>query len=254
MHFWNTPDHTEFATDIKEVFPNKSVTLLHSRDRLMPIYAQGLHDAIAERCEALGVRLILGERVLKWPENPQVVDGKTKVVKTSKGTEIAGDLVLVCTGTKPTVKFMKKIDDGTIASNGCVRVKDTLQIRTESETRTGSFDHMFAVGDCADTTAIRAGHMAFAMGGLAGRNVLRLIDAREKNETPELEIYDPAEPLIKVSLGLVSQSPLITGFSADMSETRLRRRPQGSGQQRRWRGRYPRPRHVGPSRGSGPGR
>jgi NADH dehydrogenase FAD-containing subunit len=182
----------------------------------MPIYSQGLHDAIVERCEALGVRLILGERVLEWPENPGVLDGKTKVVKTSKGTEITGDLVLVCTGTKPTVKFMKQVDPNTIASNGCIRVKDTLQIRTEggSDNDGSKFDNLFAIGDCADTTAIRAGHMAFAMGGVASRNILRLIDAHEKNETPDLESYDPSEPIIKVTLGLVSREIMLLDWTA----------------------------------------
>jgi NADH dehydrogenase FAD-containing subunit len=192
----------EFATDIKDTNPDKNVTLLHSRDRLMPIYDKGLHDAILARCEALGLRVVLGERVLEWPENPGVGDGTRKVIKTSKGTELTGDLVLVCTGTKPTVSFMESIDKDTIAANGCIRVKDTMQIHTETGDNT--YDHMFAVGDCADTTAIRAGHMSFAMGALSSRNILRLIEAREKDANAEvdLELYVPDAPRIKVTLGI----------------------------------------------------
>lgn len=37
-------DAAEFASDLKYVYPNKHVTLLHSRQRLMPIYPQEMHD------------------------------------------------------------------------------------------------------------------------------------------------------------------------------------------------------------------
>ncbi len=37
--------HLEFATDLKEVYPEKSITLLHSRTRLMPIYPIAVHIA-----------------------------------------------------------------------------------------------------------------------------------------------------------------------------------------------------------------
>jgi hypothetical protein len=33
------------ATDIKEVFPDRQVTLLHSRAQLLPAFSKDLHDA-----------------------------------------------------------------------------------------------------------------------------------------------------------------------------------------------------------------
>lgn len=35
----------EYATDIADAYPEKSVTLLHSRDKLLPQYPQALHDS-----------------------------------------------------------------------------------------------------------------------------------------------------------------------------------------------------------------
>jgi hypothetical protein len=35
----------EFATDLKDVYPNKEVTLLHSRMRFMPHYPVAMHTA-----------------------------------------------------------------------------------------------------------------------------------------------------------------------------------------------------------------
>ena len=35
---------TEYAADIAEVYPNKTVTLLHSRHRLLPRFDEPMHD------------------------------------------------------------------------------------------------------------------------------------------------------------------------------------------------------------------
>ncbi|CAK9782311.1 FAD/NAD(P)-binding domain-containing protein [Cutaneotrichosporon oleaginosum] len=188
----------QFATDIKDVHPSKEVTLLHSRPRLMPIYSEGLHDEVVRRCGELGVNLVLGERVMSWPTNPGVLDGTPKTVTTDKGTSLSADLVLVCTGTKPHSGFMRALDADAVAPNGCIRVKDTLQVASDD----GRWDTFFAIGDCADTTAIRAGHMSFAMGSVAARNIVRLIAAKGKEATAELEKYVPEEAKIKVTLGL----------------------------------------------------
>lgn len=192
----------EFATDIKDFCPEKEVTLLHSRERLMPIYNQGLHDEIIKRCGELGIKVVLGERVMEWPENPNVVDGTPKTVTTNKGTKLSADLVLVCTGTKPHSGFMATIDKDTIAPNGCIRVKPTLQVTSTADD--SKFDNFFAIGDCADTDAIRAGHIALAMGNVAARNIVRLIEAAESGKKADLELYVPDAPKIKVTLGRVS--------------------------------------------------
>ncbi|GMK59491.1 hypothetical protein CspeluHIS016_0800970 [Cutaneotrichosporon spelunceum] len=182
----------QFATDIKDVHPSKDVTLLHSRTRLMPLYSEGLHDEIVRRCAALGIKVVLGERVMEWPDNPGVVD-TPKTITTDKGRHLTADLVLVCTGTRPHTSLMAQLDGSTIATNGCIRVKDSLQVDGEG------LGHIFAIGDCAetDTPAIRAGHMSFAMGSVAARNIVRRV-----LEMEEMERYVPEAGKIKVTLGI----------------------------------------------------
>jgi NADH dehydrogenase FAD-containing subunit len=66
-----------------------------------------------------------------------------------------------------------------------------------------SFPHIFVVGDCADAFgALNAGHTAWAQGGLAAQNILRLIKNSE-GANEKLEHYQAPMPAIKVSLGLV---------------------------------------------------
>ena len=76
-------------------------------------------------------------------------------------------------------------------SSSSTRPKDNLDL-----------SHIFAVGDCADTGAIQAGHTAYYMGEVAARNIIRLIDQEEGRETEELESYKYGAPAIKVTLGL----------------------------------------------------
>ena len=73
-------------------------------------------------------------------------------------------------------------------------------------------DHIFAIGDCAETTAIQAGHTAYWMGEVAARNILRLIRRDEGGPTEEMEVYKPGVPAIKVTLGLVSPSPQLARY------------------------------------------
>ena len=101
----------EMAGDIKCVYPHKKVTLLHSRTRVMPIYPIEMHvggeslsrsglisqsypRVVLEGLQKLGVEVVLGERVVSWPENPEKLDGKTKLVHTDKGREFRADIVV----------------------------------------------------------------------------------------------------------------------------------------------------------------
>ena len=44
--------------------------------------------------QSLGVEVVLGERVMVWPEDPEHLNGKTKTLVTDKGREFHADLVV----------------------------------------------------------------------------------------------------------------------------------------------------------------
>lgn len=52
----------EMATDIAELYPSKSATLIHSRQNLMPRFHPNLHTLIMKRFEELGITSVLGSR------------------------------------------------------------------------------------------------------------------------------------------------------------------------------------------------
>lgn len=73
--------------------------------------------------------------------------------------------------------------------------------------------HIFAIGDCAETGAIQAGHTAYWQAEVAARNLCRLIERQEGRGKETLESYKPGLPCIKLTLGLVSDlSPTLFNF------------------------------------------
>ncbi|KAJ7932884.1 hypothetical protein B0H13DRAFT_2178780 [Mycena leptocephala] len=205
----------QFASDIASVHPTKSVTLLHSRARLLPRFdvLQALH--------ALNVHVVLGERVDLASLSslaPSSSDAEARAddtttagqrsVRTTTGRQIDADLVLLCTGQTPNTALLRALDPRVVdPASGLARVGRGMQLaiplssprgfsspafdvrgapnvegataarrRGSEEPTPTPYPHIFAIGDAADAFgALPAGHNAWAQGEVAGRNVLRLI-------------------------------------------------------------------------------
>jgi NADH dehydrogenase FAD-containing subunit len=263
---------SEFSSDIKDLWPDKMVTLIHSRTRMLPRYPPAMHDAVIAGLERVGVQVILGERVVAWSDPSDAQTG-LETVTTEKGRRVSAEIVLACTGPRPHSELMRALEPRAIAPNGRIRVKETMQVdvpeRDEDEelqsapattevngvakgvselTLNGStqaqatshgcsttldLDHMFVIGDSADTTAIMAGHTAYWQGEVAARNIQHLIESEsgppELDESEEpidddsesgdviLEPYTPGPPAIKVTLG-ITRHVIASGDSVTVGE------------------------------------
>lgn len=80
------------ATDLKELYPDKSVTVVHSRRNLMNKFNSGLHDIIMARFVELGVKTKLGSRV-KVPSEALPANGPFNV-GLEDGSTVPADLVV----------------------------------------------------------------------------------------------------------------------------------------------------------------
>lgn len=137
------------ATDIKELYPEKSVTLVHSRMKMMTAFHPDLSDLVAKRCEELGVELVLGQRV-KLPVEGFPTDGQEFEVELGDGRKLAADFAIVCTGQVPQSDILSTVAPGVINEKGFVKVRRTLQVDDVA------LPHVFALGDVADTGAHKA--------------------------------------------------------------------------------------------------
>ncbi|KAM5545753.1 hypothetical protein V8D89_000791 [Ganoderma adspersum] len=122
----------QFASDIAEIHPAASVTLLHSRTRLLPRFDEGMHSEILSSLSTLNICTILGDRLdLSSLKSKDVRDGE-RVVRTQSGREIRAELVLLCTGQTPNTALLHETFPDSVISDGpdkgMARVRRTLQI------------------------------------------------------------------------------------------------------------------------------
>lgn len=140
----------QYATDIASVHPEKQVTLLHSRHRLLPRFDQSMHSesksihshyqsqtyisslVVIQVMEDINVNVILGERLdlsSTTQDPPKRNELGQRVVKTVTGREVSADLILLCTGQKPNVELLSSLDPCSISPDtGMARVLRTMQL------------------------------------------------------------------------------------------------------------------------------
>jgi NADH dehydrogenase FAD-containing subunit len=76
----------ELAADIKSFYPEKDVTIVHSRERLLSRFRPRLHDYVYKKLQDMGINIILKER-------PQITKGKN-VLRFSNGETEGYDLIV----------------------------------------------------------------------------------------------------------------------------------------------------------------
>ncbi|TIC89998.1 Apoptosis-inducing factor-like protein A [Colletotrichum higginsianum] len=181
----------QMATDLKELYPAKEVTLVHSREHLMPLYHTKMDEIIKSRFSELGVKLITGTRAVLPP------DGTQGALKLTDGREIVADLVIPATGQTPNNGFVKTLEPSTDdpllnPSNGFIKVRPTLQFKDPA------YSNLFAAGDIADSGAHKAARPGAAQAQVVAKNIVAMVEGREPTE--KLLVTPPG---IHLSLGLI---------------------------------------------------
>ena len=151
------PVGIESSAEIKVKFPEKDVTLVHSGDSLgYASLSSGFNGRLKTKLEALGVKIVLGEKVQNL-ENASTAKSFT----TDKGTVLDADHVIVATGTgKPHSSFM---EPSFVNDKGEIKVLPTFQLDEQHS-------NVFALGDVAASgdpkLALKAGDRKFVIARL----------------------------------------------------------------------------------------
>ncbi|GIK04994.1 hypothetical protein Aspvir_009093 [Aspergillus viridinutans] len=192
---------TEMATEIKLLYPQLHVTLIHSRDRLLS--AEPLPDDFKDRVGAViretGVELILGQRVV----GTAAVEGKTGRVWSltlADGRVIkAGHVLSAVSRCTPTSSYLpsQALDD-----EGHVKIQPLLQFPS---TIPNASQH-FAVGDLAAWSGIKRCGAAMHMGHYAGYNIHQLMLAECIASKPVFQELQEIPPMIGLCLGRTAVS------------------------------------------------
>ncbi|GJN81606.1 hypothetical protein PLIIFM63780_005141 [Purpureocillium lilacinum] len=177
----------EIATDAKHLYPKKHVILVHSRDAVMHRFGKGLQKSALEGLQTLGVEVILNERVNDGGrENGAIV--------LRSGRKVSCDLVIDCTGQKPSSQVIESLVPTAISPSGHIKVKETLQIDA------AHVPNVYACGDVADThTPNPNARSAMRQATVVAENVLLVTQGKEpKHKYTNLW----ADGVIKLTLGL----------------------------------------------------
>ncbi|KAK4152215.1 apoptosis-inducing factor A [Chaetomidium leptoderma] len=192
----------QMACDLKELYPSKTITLVHSREQLMPVYHEALSNLIKARFTELGVQLVTGSRAVVPPNGggfPNHTGQQPFNVQLQDGRALPADFAILATGQIPNNQFLSGLreEEGEEESllinprNGFVRVRPTLQFLDSR------YPHLFAVGDIADTGAHKAAKPGMVQAAVAARNIAALLGGREPEERLSV-----APAAIHLTLGL----------------------------------------------------
>ncbi|KAK3388018.1 hypothetical protein B0H63DRAFT_413341 [Podospora didyma] len=177
----------ELATDAKNLYPEKSVTLVHSRQAVMHRFGPGLQTGAMESLKRLGVEVMLGEKVAA-----DSVDGE--FVTLSSGRKIACDCFMNCTGQQPASGLIADLAPKSISESGHIKVKSTLQIDDDS------LPNVYVCGDVADThDANPNSRIAARQAEIAADNIVLAARGKEPKYNYTTQWGDG---VIKLTLGL----------------------------------------------------
>ncbi|KAJ7161388.1 FAD/NAD(P)-binding domain-containing protein [Mycena crocata] len=125
----------EYAGEIKDVWPDKEVTIVHGEDAIMnSTYPANFRKGLEKGLHARGINVILEDFV---DEIPPVGPA---TVKTRKGNVIDADLVIPTRGPRPRTEFIA-------ASLGADSLDEKKQIKVEPTLQLPGHPSIFALGD-----------------------------------------------------------------------------------------------------------
>ncbi|RDW70683.1 NAD(P)/FAD-dependent oxidoreductase [Aspergillus mulundensis] len=186
----------QMATDLKELYPEKEITVVQSRPKLMPQYHVGLHELIMKRFDELGIKFVTGSRV-KVPQSgfPSTTPFE---VQLTDGTTLPSkyDFVILATGQTPNTDLLSDLPssspEGLLSqSNGFIRIRPTMQFADEK------YPHLYAVGDIADTGLRKAARPGATQAATVVKNIMAMIEGKKP-----VEEYPRSPAGIHLTLGL----------------------------------------------------
>ncbi|KXN65832.1 FAD/NAD(P)-binding domain-containing protein, partial [Conidiobolus coronatus NRRL 28638] len=176
----------ELSADIKSHFPEKQVTLIHSRK--LPIvgpYTEEFKSRVSDELKEIGVELLFENRVLSQSE--RIENGKTVFdIKTNQGVELTADLILNCVGAGAPVTDILDLESTEeyplLDDKKLVKILPTIQLKNPK------YSHIFAIGDINDWQEVKLAGASMYQAHFTAKNIKAILDTKD-GELPKLENY-----------------------------------------------------------------
>ncbi|KAH8430841.1 NAD(P)/FAD-dependent oxidoreductase [Aspergillus melleus] len=196
------PAGIELAGDAKSRYPEKNVTLVHSRKSLLnDNFGPTLAKRAFEELVNVGVSVKLGERA-----NVDSIE-ETGTVRLHSGETIPCDYLAKCIGQRPNSSLIQALSPKSVSASGHIRVRPTLQLADST------LDRIYAAGDVIELNSIRNARSAFEQAQYVANNIVASIRSKKQAEYH----YRWWEGATKLTLGLTKTVAYMSDGSAEIS-------------------------------------
>ncbi|KAF8316103.1 FAD/NAD(P)-binding domain-containing protein [Clavulina sp. PMI_390] len=188
----------ELSGEIKQAFPNKSVTVIHAAKKLLnPTYTDKTRDRGLATLQAAGVRVVLDDRLDGVPVEGIIAETAAGVsLRTEKGVMLEADLFIPTFGPRPNTWFLKSFASGAALSpTGRVNVTPTLNVQLSSST---ILPDVWAMGDIVEWDEQHSFVKAMAHLPIIKKNLLATLAGDEGGKLAE---YQKPKELLLVTVG-----------------------------------------------------
>ncbi|AGL16457.1 NAD(P)/FAD-dependent oxidoreductase [Actinoplanes sp. N902-109] len=172
------PVGIELAGEIKEVWPDKEVTVVDRGDQLLPGFLPEVRDSLLHQLTGRGVRLLLGTGLTALPPVPPGEAARFEVT-TADGETIGADIWFRAFGVRINTGCLADGRLTTLTGQTTIPVTDHLTVR--------GHDHVYAIGDIADLPDPKMASYAMEHAMIVAAN----IKAQLAGERPEA-VYTPS--------------------------------------------------------------
>ncbi|XP_057291756.1 ferroptosis suppressor protein 1-like [Hydractinia symbiolongicarpus] len=178
----------ETVAEIKTVYPDKEVTLIHATDHLVTDKLtersqQKLQDIMKNEFKA---NLLLGEKVENLNDLSETGPG---TVVTNKGTSIEADVLFKFVGLKVNNDAYKDSLSSAVDEKGALKVDNCLRVE--------GFKNIYAIGDCTNIDEPKLAMYAIKQGETMATSILNM----DKGKPEATYKPDSAPILTAFSLG-----------------------------------------------------
>ncbi|MFF3174344.1 NAD(P)/FAD-dependent oxidoreductase [Streptomyces sp. NPDC057900] len=182
------PVGLELAAEIREVWPDKQVTITDPSDELLPGLRTDVAEDLRAQLEALNIGLRLGIALTTPPGTEPGVAGAFTVT-TSGGEKITADIWFRAHGTRTNSDYLADGRLTTRTPRGQVPVTEFLNVE--------GHENIYAVGDITDVPEAKMAGYAMRHAEVVAKN----ITARLKGEQPTTTYRPLPFPVILIPLG-----------------------------------------------------
>lgn len=184
------PIGVEFAGEITQTWPDKSITVVEAGSRLLAGTSEKAAAHATSFLKARGVALVLGEMLEVDASSSRDPFAPGGTARTSAGREIPYDLLISAVGGRPNTGYMNPQFADTLDQAGRIRVGSDLRVVGQ--------DRLFAIGDINDLDENKMAAHIKGQVPVAEANILAVLAGRMPSSHYKAKT---GNPLMAVTLG-----------------------------------------------------